>query len=72
MCQVTIYSCRHDDCPFFTTAHVLFCEGVRSKRTFAFALTEHIARFNQREGIRLPAYKGCTGLEIGPYPDQSV
>ncbi|KAJ4217190.1 hypothetical protein NW759_009137 [Fusarium solani] len=67
MCQVTIYSCRHADCPLFTTAHIIYCEGARSKRTFTRGLKEHVTRFDQRKGIFLSASEGCTGLEINPY-----
>ncbi|RSL52436.1 hypothetical protein CEP54_010920 [Fusarium duplospermum] len=67
MCQVTIYSCSRADCPLFTTCHIIYCEGARSKRTFTRGLKERVARFDQREGITIPSSEGCTGLEINPY-----
>lgn len=67
MCQVTIYCCRDPHCPLFTTAHVIYCDGARSKRTFTHGLRERVARFDQREGIFLHTSQGCTGLEVNPY-----
>ncbi|RSL41914.1 hypothetical protein CEP53_012482 [Fusarium sp. AF-6] len=67
MCHVTIYCCSHKDCPLFTTAHIIYCEGARNKRTFTRSLKERVARFDQRECISIPTEEGCTKLEIDPY-----